>query len=412
METVSRQVADGNVRGAVATLRGGFRLDTREGLGALREFSLAILREGLADEDPYERCYAANALAEQGDWSGGGVLEDAVASADSGVRRAAIEGLGAIGRGQALRILRRVYRDSDAFGRLLVVQGLRGAATVEAFDLLVGALGDSDPSLRLQAAEDLGLSGDRRAIPALRAVLSREDVRPAEKITAAHALLRLGDESGAPVVLAALDGAPGAGRAAATLALGYSKEGRFITVLNGLLEDPEPDVTIAAAAALTRHGKKQGLPKLRQALEDEDGITRRHVAMLLEHMDYAIAREVVLAGLGASDQGVKLAAAQVVGTAGDARALGALAGMLRADEDPIVRADVAWALGRMSSVKVIEPLVELVQEESAAVRYTAADGLARTTGRLIGVDGKGQQQGGVAPVPAQDRRNAHRRKVL
>src|SRR5438093_4972085 len=140
-EIVARPVVDRNVREAVEALRARFRLDSPEGLGALRELSLGVLREGLKDEDPYERCYAASALAEQGDWSGVGVLETGVASSDAGLRRAAIEGLGEIGRGDALRILRRVYAESDPFDQLLVLQGLRSGGGAEAFDLLIEAVG-------------------------------------------------------------------------------------------------------------------------------------------------------------------------------------------------------------------------------------------------------------------------------
>ncbi|MBI2962935.1 MAG: HEAT repeat domain-containing protein [Deltaproteobacteria bacterium] len=409
--TVARPVAEGNVRAAVAALRARFRLDTPQGLAALREFSLGVLRGGLQNEDPYERCYAASALAEQGDWSGAGVLETGVASSDPGLRRAAIEGLGEVGQGEALRMLRRIYAESDSFGQLLVLQGLRSGGSAEALDLLIEAVRHADASLRLQAVENLGLLGDARAIPAVRGALAREDVRMFERVTAAHALLRLGDRSGVSLLLAALEGAPGAGRAAATLALGYAKEERLVAVLEKLLGDSELDVAIAAAAALSRYGKRDGLPRLRQALEDEDGFTRRHVAMLLEHVEYGVAREVVLAGLEAGDVGVRLAAAHTIGVAGDAKDIGALTKRIAADEDPLVRADVAWALGHMSSHEVIEPLIELVQEEAPTVRYTAADALARTAGRLIGPGKEARWKGEIAAASARHQWKAARRNV-
>lgn len=410
-ETVARPVVDRNVREAVAALRARFRLDTPEGLAALREFSLGVLRGGLKDEDPYERCYAASALAEQGDWSGAGVLETGIASSDPALRRAAIEGLGEIGHGEALRILRRIYAESDSFGQLLVLQGLRSAGSGEALDLLIEAVRHADGSLRLQAVENLGLLGDARAIPAVRGVLAREEARMFERVTAAHALLRLGDHSGVSLLLTALDGAPGTGRAAATLALGYAKEERLIPVLTKLLKDPEIDVTIAAAAALSRYRKTEGLPRLRQALEDDDAFTRRHVAMLLEHVEYGVAREVVLAGLEAGDVEVRLAAVHMVGVARDEKNIGALTKLMHAEADSMVRADVAWAFGRMSIRKVIDPLIELVQEEAPTVRYTAADGLARTANRLIGAGNEGRLKGRLTAAFAQHQRKA-RRNVL
>jgi HEAT repeat protein len=77
----------------------------------------------------------------------------------------------------------------------------------------------------------------------------------------------------------------------------------------------------------------------------------------------------------------------------------------------MVRADVAWALGRMSSREVIDPLVELVEEEAPTVRYTAADGLARTANRLIAAGKESRREGGLAALSARQPRNAARRKV-
>jgi HEAT repeat protein len=401
---------DGTVHKRIGVLRERFPLDSQEGLAALHELSLAVLRDGLNEKDPYERCYAASALAGQGDWSGSPVLEVGVASPDPGLRRAAIDGLGEIGRGHALEILTRIYEQSDSFGQLLVLQGLRDGASVEARDLMEGALRHDDENLRLQAAENLGLLGDPHAVPSVRALLARTDVRMFERVTAAHALLRLGDPSGVPLLVKTLDGAPGAGRAAAALALGYARDSHLVPVLEKLLGDREIDVTMAAAAALTRYGRTEGLARLRAAFRDDDSFTRRHAAMLLEHVDYGIARAVVLSALEANDVGVQLAAARVVGLAGDARDIGALRQLLHANAEPMIRADVAWALGRMSRREVIDPLVELVQEREATVRYTAADGLARTTNRLNGKTGDDRNEGLVA-VPARDSGNQARRKI-
>jgi len=409
---VRAPVADESVRTAVGDLRRRFPFGSRESLAALRELSLGVLRQGLKDEDPYERCYAASALAGHGDWTGSGVLESGAASSDPGVRRAAIEGLGEIGSGQALRMLRRIYGQSDAFGQLLVLQGLRGASSAEALDLLAEALRHADGSLRLQAVENLGLLGDRRAVPEVRALLAREDVRMFERVAAAHALLRLGDRSGVPLLLEAIRGAHASGtRPAATLALGYAKDEALVGVLGPLLKDPEIDVTIAAAAALSRYGNKDGLPQLRHALGDADGFTRRHAAFLLEHVDYGVAHDVVLAALEADDVGVRLAAAHAIGVAGGAADVAALTRLIHAEDDPLVRADVAWALGRVSSKSVIDPLVELVQEEAPAVRYTAADGLARAADRLIGGANQGKRGRYPAATSERNQEKAARRSV-
>jgi len=51
--------------------------------------------------------------------------------------------------------------------------------------------------------------------------------------------------------------------------------------------------------------------------------------------------------------------------------------------DPLMRAQIAWSLGRISQPSAIVTLIELVQEQDPAVRYTAADALDRTAQRLV-----------------------------
>jgi HEAT repeat protein len=65
----------------------------------------------------------------------------------------------------------------------------------------------------------------------------------------------------------------------------------------------------------------------------------------------------------------------------------------------------------MSSQRVIEPLIELVQEEEPTVRYTAADALARTAGQLIGAGKQDRRGGEVTAESMQHERKAARRSL-
>lgn len=381
---VLQRVSSGDVSGAVQALRQGVHLDHREGLLALRRFSLAVLANGLKDGDAYERCFAASALGERGDWSGESVLAEGVASSEAGVRRAAIEGLGTIGHGKALRMLEGVYRQSNGFGRVLVLEGLRDSPPPQALDLMIRSLRDEEASVRLQAVEDLGRLGDPRAAPDVRRLFRRDGSRPFERVVAAHALLRLGDRSGMPFLLDAVEHRESMVRSSAVLALGYAGDDGVVPRLSHLLQDRDPDVRIAAAASLTRYQRTEGLAELRRALHSNDPITRRHAAALLEHLDYGVGRPVILRALAADDIDLRLVAAHVVGVVGDTRSIGVLLEGLRASEDPIGRAAIAWALGRMRDRKVLEPLLELVQERESAVRYTAADALTRAVDGMLG----------------------------
>jgi HEAT repeat protein len=58
--------------------------------------------------------------------------------------------------------------------------------------------------------------------------------------------------------------------------------------------------------------------------------------------------------------------------------------------NPIARAEVAWALGRIGTAGSVSPLIAMVSEPDHAVRYTAADALDRTAMRLL----QGESAGG------------------
>jgi len=60
-------VERGDLWGATARVGSSYRFDQPAGLVALRRFSVLVLRRGLQDYDPYERCYATSALATAGD---------------------------------------------------------------------------------------------------------------------------------------------------------------------------------------------------------------------------------------------------------------------------------------------------------------------------------------------------------
>lgn len=140
---------------------------------------------------------------------------------------------------------------------------------------------------------------------------------------------------------------------------------------------------MAAAAALTHYSRRDGLWLLKAAITDRDFFVRHRLGNLLEHLDLTVGREVVVAALSAHDAGLQLAATKAMGLLGGDEEVATLIKLFHRTEDPILRADIAWALGRIARPACIEPLIDMVAEPDAAVRYTAADALARTTNRLL-----------------------------
>jgi len=249
--------------------------------------------------------------------------------------------------------------------------------------ILSDAARQSDPALRMAAIKGLGRLGNRDAKPLLLAALSKGQVF--ERVTAAEALLLLGDNSGVPMLRTVLnDRTDGNARAMAAVALGYAHDPASVPMLKQALVDQNIDVRLGAAAALTHYGDSGGVTYLRGAIRDPDQVTRRHAAQLFDDIAFDSGHPILVEALSSPDADVELAAVKTLGTAGGDPEVELLGTLLRASKDPIARADIAWSLGRIGSPNGIEMLLAMVQETDPAVRYTAADGLDHTAMHLLG----------------------------
>ena len=381
--TIEQMVNSDKVPEAAQKLKSDYRFDNPDGLHAVRQFSLLVLRRGLKETDPYERCYAASALGANGDEGSVKILEAAFSSPDPGLKMAAVDGLGDMGNGIAAASFQRLYHTADAYGKRLLVSGLGQVNHPQAITLLVVAAGESDGDTRMLAVEALGRLHDTDALPQLHKLMAIEE-QPYNKIMVAHSMLLLGDNSGIATLLrVARESNNSDYRAAAIMALADARDASVAGELKKGLADPDPEVRIAAAGALTHYNDDEGLAVLRTAMEADDSHTRSEVGQLLEHLDYSVAKATVLASLSSPDPGLRLAGTHALGLFGGEQAVDPLTDSLHTTSDPIMRADIAWALGRIAGPRCIDPLMGMVIETDPAVRYTAADALARTSNRLL-----------------------------
>jgi len=381
--TIEQMVNANQLPDAVKKLKSDYKFNDPAGLKELRRFSLEVLRRGLDESDPYEKCYAASALGANGDQESAKILEAAFVSPDPGLKMAAVDGLGDMGNGIAAASLQRLYHSADAYGKRLLVQGLGQVNDPQAISLLETAATESDNDTRLIAIEALGRLHQSEALPQLHKMLLTEQT-PYNQIMVAHSLLLLGDNSGTDLLIKAMRESSNVDyRAAAIMALGDARDAKVAGELKKMLADPELEVRMAAAAALTHYGDAEGLPVLHTAMESQESRVRNEVSQLLEHVDYNVAKSVIMASLNSPDQQVRMAGVHALGVSGGDAAIEPLMGLLQGSTDPIMRADIAWALGKIGSPKVIDPLLGLVVESDPAVRYTAAEGLARTANHLL-----------------------------
>jgi HEAT repeat protein len=385
MIAIRNMVVKGNVSQAANKLNSTYRFDSESGLIALRQFSIIVLQRGLKERDPFEKCYAASALAEGGENEALQMMANTFQTdPDLSLKMAVADGLGEIGDRKAVAILGHLYYHGEMLDRRFIVNALSSATDPSAVVVLSDAVKQSsDPSLRLAALKGLGKVGNRDAMPLLKLALTKG--RAFERVTAAESLLLIGDNSGVELLRAALNNhSDGNAQAMAAVALGYAHDPASLPMLRQALTDQNIDVRLGAAAALTHYNDAGGVAYLRGAIRDQDQVTRRHAAELFDDIAFDAGRPILVQALSSPDAEVQLAAVKTLGTGGGDPEVELLGSLLRGSKDPITRADIAWSLGRIGSPNGIEMLLAMVQEPDPAVRYTAADGLDHTAMHLLG----------------------------
>jgi HEAT repeat protein len=381
---ISDMITTGNISNAAQLLKSEYSFDKRGGLLALRRFSLLVLRQALKESDPYERCYAATALAAYGDWAGRGIIVQALDSPNQMIQKAVLEGLAEAHNSEALWILEQFYRSSSPIGRSLALQALVKVQDPIVMPILIDAAKDPNSSDAFWAATGLGYVRDSRALPHLRLLLAKS-ADPMIRVQAARSLILRGDRSKAAflTVEQALHGEDVAEASGAALAMGDEQDPAMAPLLSQIESEERvsSEVQLAAAVALTHYGSGQGLPLLTAALADRR--LRDFMLPMFVHLNFKLGRPLLLRAISSPDQRVRLAAMEAIGRNGGDPDAALLIGWINRANDPMDVAQIAWSLGQISGRNTIPALLDLVQNPAPAVRDTAADALAHTAGTLL-----------------------------
>ncbi len=141
-------------------------------LGDLTHAAVAdALAEAISDDDKDVRRAAADSLARLGAQTQGlpaavtDALLMALNDADRDLRLSAVRALGSTGDVRITDVLRSCLEDNDSFVRTEAVRALSGMG--EAGPGLKALLGDSDPGVRLAAAEAVAASGGEGSVERL-----------------------------------------------------------------------------------------------------------------------------------------------------------------------------------------------------------------------------------------------------
>jgi HEAT repeat protein len=233
-----------------------------------------LLRDALADERYEPRLRAATALEELRDAAASGALREAAADPVSGVRRAALDALRALGRDpRAAAAARARLADPDAHVRAAAVRALAATADGALHADLTRVVADTSRVVRVEVARSIPRlatsagtalltdpdTGVRVAalatagpahLPSIGALLAG-DRMPRVRKAAARALARIGDPGGASALVAALSDSDAFVRHAARRGLvELVGEARVTELLCGELGDAAPQRRRAALDAL------------------------------------------------------------------------------------------------------------------------------------------------------------------
>ena len=216
--------------------------------------SVDTLMSTLRSGDSHKRRVAAQALGVTRDPRAIPSLIKTLADAEKNVRSAAAEALGYIGDPT------REILDTNLEWRFSPRPGVIGREDSRVVKSLIGALEDSESSVRFSAARALGYVGDPDAVEALITNLGRTDSgTPA----AAIALAEIGGLRAVEPLVAAISAPPrGNIRLRAVEALGDLKAKAATTPLINALTDDEYEVRGAAATALAKIGDSTAFSSL------------------------------------------------------------------------------------------------------------------------------------------------------
>jgi HEAT repeat protein len=237
-------------------------------------------------------------------------------------------------------------------------------------------LKSADAETRLRAAEELGESANRGAVPALIEALvdeSREVGR-----AAAESLARIVHPAAAePLVKAlhALASSPGAVKGGPeefrALAIAIANQGKpSVAPLLRLLDVPEKDARLWSAHALGRIGDPESVPPLARLLDDKRSDVRREAALALGQTRGGAAVEPLVRALSHRDIETRRAAAEALGVVGGAKAEEALGRAVK-DPDEAVQIAAVAALGQIGTFAAALALQPALDSDRRPVRDSA-----------------------------------------
>lgn len=257
-------------------------------------------------------------------------------------------------------------------------------------DALLAALPHATGRTQLEIMDTLGERQVPAAVPLLTTGLQSTDLAVVD--AAATALAKINSAPAVAALRQAYGPAAGArrltlGRALLRSADGLQASGRSGLAIYNLLgeKDGPPELKAAALRGMMQANVAGSLPRLLDALREDDTPVQRMAVSLIRGMDSPAVSRSLAAGLPGLSTTGKLLALSILSDRGDAAASPAVAALTRSPESS-VRAAAINTLGAIGNSSALPPLLDLASTGSTDDRTLALASLSRLRG--AGIDTK------------------------
>jgi HEAT repeat protein len=280
---VAAQVAAGQPMAALDGYDSWVAVSKHEDPFLLQPIAIAVLRQLASSKEPRIKAAALAALAEAGDAGAQHDLQELLSEQNAPAGLDA--DLATSGDPGAIARLEKQIGTKGVRDKSSSIDALARAGVKSATPAIVAALADPAPPTRMAAANALAELEATDAIPALKAAINDPD--PAVRNMIGVALARLGDESGGVTMQSLAQSPIGEIRLqAAQAAARQNPQGGWADSVQGLLQDPDPQVRLKAAGLLLETGRQSDAltSALTDALGDATPAVRTEAARLLREV--------------------------------------------------------------------------------------------------------------------------------
>lgn len=336
------------------------------------KFAITIIREAFKHPSPIARARAIECIQESGEDVARlfmPEIRETIVDTVPMVRNMALSLLATLGDQSVVGPLEEMVQTGDQETTCWALQVLPQVGSPEVLDMVIGALDDSDPSVRFHAVLALADHKDSMAIEAL--FRASGDEVPQIANTAAAALGNTGDTSLIPRLQTMVPTAPGV-----SIALAKLGNTDVLPTLREGLTHSNAGIRAGTAMVLAEVGDTAAIPRLRSLLRDTDETVCFQALLSLARLgDRTVVPELERLLFGEDDSLAILASAGL-NELGQESAIPSLKKALM-DEDPRLRARAvnAFVSGSYPDTLILPYLTMALDDEVAEIQFLALRGL-------------------------------------